>query len=77
MVFIYTNWIVFDIAFLNHKLWNVSAYLKIYLALWLLASIVSYAKCFYPRLLGVIPSCEFDMLLYFHGYLGYLFDGLF
>ena len=63
------------IPFVNPKIFEDRKMLHIYLLVWLIASLVSMLKIFYPQILGMGPSSAFDMLLYFSGFLGYLFSG--
>lgn len=63
------------LPFFTSKLWTDSLYQKIYLSLWICASIVGYFKCINPFLFGVVPFCNFDLFLYFSGYVGYLLLG--
>ncbi len=63
------------IPFVNPKIFEERKMLYIYLLVWLMTSFVSFLKIYYPQILGMGPSSAFDMLLYFSGFLGYLFCG--
>lgn len=65
------------LPFFSQRIWTDIKIGKIYIAVWMVASVVAYFKCFEPKLLGVVPFCNFDALMYFSGYFGYLLAGLY
>ena len=52
-------------------------FVKVYIILWIISIFVGVIKCYEPHIMGVVPFRDYDSLLYFSGYLGYLFLGKF
>jgi surface polysaccharide O-acyltransferase-like enzyme len=63
------------VPFINPKIFKEWKLLRIFLLIWLIASLISVIKVFYPQILGMVSVSPFDMLHYFSGPLGYLFLG--
>lgn len=63
------------IPYINPAVFEDIKMIKIYIILWIFASFIGFIKCYEPQILGFGPSSDFDMLLYFSGFLGYLFLG--
>lgn len=63
------------IPFVNPRIFEDRKLLRIYLLVWLMASLVNMLKIYFPQILGIGSASGFDMLHYFSGHLGYLFLG--
>lgn len=63
------------LPFINPAIFENIQMLCVYIFLWFFTSFTNLIKCYYPQVLGITPFCSYDMLIYFSGYLGYLFLG--
>lgn len=63
------------IPFLNPAIFDNKRFMLVYIAIWFLGSFVVILKSHFSLVLGMTPFCDFDLLLYFSGYLGFLFLG--
>lgn len=63
------------IPFINPSVFDNKSSIRVYIGLWLLSSIIMLIQCYHHQLLGVTQFCDVNMLIYFSGYLGYLFLG--
>lgn len=63
------------IPFLNPVIFDSKRAILVYITIWFLSSFVPIFKSHIPLVLGMTPFCDFDLLLYFSGYLGFLFLG--
>ena len=67
--------IYFIIPFISDYVISDMKYMRCYLILWFLSSIAGIVSSYLPQILGATPFCEYNMLMYFSGYLGYCMLG--
>lgn len=66
------------IPFINPKIYSDNRVLSLYMVLWMLSSLALLLQQFMPNLLGINPyEHNFNLLIYFSGYLGYLLLGFY
>lgn len=63
------------IPFINPKVFDSKKAILTYMGIWCVSMIVMFIQCYHPQVLGMTPFCDVNMLVYFSGYLGYLFLG--
>lgn len=63
------------IPFINPSVFDNKRMMRIYIGLWILSTVIMIIQCYHHQLLGMTPFCDINMLVYFSGYLGYLFLG--
>ena len=65
------------IPFFNKEIYHNKKMVEFFLLIWMVSSIAVVLRSWYPDLLGMVIIHNVDLTLYFSGYLGFVFLGLY